>query len=105
MILGLAHLAANPKFWEIVGITLIYCGAIALFAMLGERVANRLQEIPTDTTWHRLQRSWMFWLIPSGLLFYACIGAALANAVILAALLVIPYAFCTSVGIYREGRA
>ena len=105
MIQGIVHLAVDPKFWEVVGITLFYCGAIALFAFLGERTASRLQRVPTDTTWHRVLRSWKFWFIPAGLLFYACIGAAMANAAILAGLLVIPYAYFTAVGIYREGRA
>lgn len=105
MIEAFKQLATDPKFWEVVGITLFYCGAIGLFAWLGQMTAERLQRVPTDTKWRRILRNWKFWFIPAGLLMYAVIGSAMANAVILGAVLVIPYAYFTAVGIYREGRA
>jgi hypothetical protein len=104
MVAALTELAVNPHFWMIMGITLVYCGVIALFAWLGTITATRLDSVSPESRAGRLTRHWGFWFAPAMAIFAAIMVLTMANHVITAIALVIPYAFFAAVGIYREGR-
>jgi hypothetical protein len=98
------QLASNPQFWLLVGGTLVYCGVIALFASLGCRTADWLQGVAPTTTFRRMVRNWHFWLVPAMLLFFLIMLFAMADLPVIGMTLIVPYAYFTAVGIYREKR-
>jgi hypothetical protein len=96
------ELAANPQFWLLLGGTLFYCGILALFAGFGWRTANWLQNVAPTTTFRRVVRKWQFWFVPAMLLFILVMLFAMADAPFVCMALMVPYAYFTAVGIYRE---
>jgi hypothetical protein len=95
----------NPMLWAVIVGALAYCGILAACAMFGIKTAKRLQLVSTATIWGRLVRNWHSWFVPAMVLFLLTLACAMANMVVIAALLVAPYAFASAVGICREGRA
>jgi len=104
MIAALTGLAVNPQFWMVIGITLVYCGAIALFAWLGTLTATRLDSVSRETRFGRLIKHSGFWFVPAMVMFLVIMLLGMANAALTAFALVIPYAYFFSVCIFREDR-
>jgi hypothetical protein len=91
------------SMWALlIGGTLLFCGACALFAHFGFQTGKRFQMNPGQTAMQRFFRSFNFWCPISLVAFLAPIVLAMFKLMLVGGLLIIPATYLFAVAIQLD---